>query len=298
VALAPALVARLYAGSAAARWNLSAADFGEALERSAAHAFPGGATSSSELESYLTSLRLDDLALATACASGSEAAWDHFVGEYRAAIVRAAEAIDRSGGGRDLADALYADLFGLGGRDGVRRSLFRYFHGRSSLGTWLRAVLAQRHVDRRRELSRVTSLPEDESRGPVVAAPAERTRPADPGEAARLAALREALSSAILALDARDRLRLSLYHVQNVKLAAIGRALGEHEATVSRHLTRCRAEVQRRVRQLLSEKHHMSDAAIDETIRALVDDPGALDAADLIGVVAGGKISDGRRSSE
>jgi len=297
VTLAPALVARLYAGSAAARWNLSSADFEDALERSAAHAFPAGATTPSEMESYLSSLRLDDLALATACAAGSEPAWDHFVGEYKAALARAAEAIDRTGGGRDLADALYADLFGLGGRDGVRRSLFRYFHGRSSLGTWLRAVLAQRYVDRRRELNRLTPLPDVEARAEIPA-PAERTNPADPREAERMAALRDALSSAILALDARDRLRLSLYHVQNVKLAAIGRALGEHEATVSRHLTRCRAEVQRRVRQLLSGKHGMSDAAIDETIRALVDDPGALDAADLIGVVSGGKISSGPRSSE
>jgi hypothetical protein len=227
VALAPALVARLYAGSTAGRWNLSATEFEDALARSVAHAFPGDAPAAAEMERYLTSLRLDDLALATACAAGSETAWDYFVGAYKAAIGRAADAMDRTGGGRDLADALYADLFGLGGRDGVRRSLFRYFHGRSALGTWLRAVLSQRYVDRRRELNRLTPLPDDESRAPV-AAPAERTRPADPGETARLAALRDALSSAILALDARDRLRLSLYHVQNVKLAAIGRALGDH----------------------------------------------------------------------
>ena len=38
-------------------------------------------------------------------------------------------------------------------RAGERQSLFRYFHGRSSLTTWLRAVLAQRHVDRLRSES-------------------------------------------------------------------------------------------------------------------------------------------------
>ena len=36
---------------------------------------------------------------------------------------------------------------GFAERDGERQSLFRYFHGRSSLATWLRAVLAQRVVD-------------------------------------------------------------------------------------------------------------------------------------------------------
>jgi DNA-directed RNA polymerase specialized sigma24 family protein len=35
---------------------------------------------------------------------------------------------------------LYADLYS--------KSLFRYFQGRSSLATWLRAVLSQRYVDR------------------------------------------------------------------------------------------------------------------------------------------------------
>ena len=47
-----------------------------------------------------------------------------------------------------LADSRYADLYGVEQRDGERQSLFRFFHGRSSLATWLRAVLAQRHVDR------------------------------------------------------------------------------------------------------------------------------------------------------
>jgi len=55
---------------------------------------------------------------------------------------------------QELADSLFAELYGL--VDGKRgeRSLFRYFHGRSSLKTWLRAVLAQRHVDRLRESRR------------------------------------------------------------------------------------------------------------------------------------------------
>ena len=42
------------------------------------------------------------------------------------------------------------------------RSLFRYFHGRSSLKTWLRAVLAQRHIDSIRAGRRFESLGEDD----------------------------------------------------------------------------------------------------------------------------------------
>ncbi len=66
--------------------------------------------------------------------------------------------MDRSGGARELADALYADLFGLAARDGIRQSLFRYFHGRSRLVTWLSAVLSQRLIDRGRDRRRVEPL--------------------------------------------------------------------------------------------------------------------------------------------
>ena len=82
--------------------------------------------------------------------------------EYRPVLYRSADAIDPGGGARELADSIYADLFGLQERDGERRSLFRYFHGRSSLATWLRAVLAQRQVDRVRATRRLTPLEDEE----------------------------------------------------------------------------------------------------------------------------------------
>ena len=64
-----------------------------------------------ERERYLASLHLEDLALACACALGDHAAWDHFVLEMRPPLYRAADALDRSGGARELADSLYADLY-------------------------------------------------------------------------------------------------------------------------------------------------------------------------------------------
>src|SRR6266508_2911569 len=97
-----------------------------------------------------------DVELARRCAAGDEHAWERFVLEYRPILYRAADALDPSGGARDLADALYADLYS--------KSLFRYFQGRSSLATWLRAVLSQRYVDRIRANRRLEPLP-DEERG-------------------------------------------------------------------------------------------------------------------------------------
>ena len=137
--------------------------FARALEASAGRAFAGRSPDARELERYLGSLHLVDLALACACAQGDELAWEHFVLEQRPLLYRAADALDPGGGARDLADSLYADLFGLRDRDRERQSLFRYFHGRSSLTTWLRAVLAQRHVDRLRANRRAEPLPDEDS---------------------------------------------------------------------------------------------------------------------------------------
>ena len=177
------LVARLYQQAQASRWGVSERAFTSALERSAAKAMPDAPQDRQRLERYLSSLHLQDLALACACADGHEAAWDHFVLEYRPVLYRSADAIDPAGGARELADSIYADLFGLQERDGERRSLFRYFHGRSSLSTWLRAVLAQRQVDRVRSMRRLTPLDpignEEAVRPPLVAAPP--TDPEAPG---------------------------------------------------------------------------------------------------------------------
>src|SRR5256885_10287786 len=93
---------------------------------------------------------------------GDEHAWERFIRESRPLLYRAADALDRSGGARELADSLYADLYGVTDAGRERQSLFQYFQGRSSLATWLRAVLAQRYVDRVRVQRRLEPLPDEE----------------------------------------------------------------------------------------------------------------------------------------
>src|SRR5580704_16548397 len=167
--------------------------FAEALDASADRVFAGKQPRSSDIERYLQSLHLEDLAIACACAAGDETAWEHIVREQRPLLYRAADAIDPSGGARELADSLYADLYGLEDRDGKRQSLFRYFHGRSSLATWLRAVLAQRYIDRLRTNRRSEPLPDDESSFPLLAS----TRPTDPDRDRYLNLIRQALERAV-----------------------------------------------------------------------------------------------------
>jgi RNA polymerase sigma-70 factor (ECF subfamily) len=273
-------VTRLYQQSHADRWAIPVAVFAAALERCARKAF-ATPPEPNDLERLLTSLHLEDLALACACASGHEGAWEHFIREHRPVLYRAADAIDPTGGSRDLADSLYGELFGVVERDGERRSLFEYFHGRSSMSTWLRAVLAQRHVDRVRSTRRFEPLPEEESPPPPRSETAPQSRIAN-----YVRLMRRAVIAAVSRLPAKDRLRLGYYYAEDLTLAQIGRALGEHEATVSRNLAKARREIRGDVERRLREEEHMSASEIDECFEAVVEDVGPLDVADLLGVTA------------
>jgi RNA polymerase sigma-70 factor len=285
-----ALIARVYATSRAAAWGLTEERFRDAIQTSAAKAFAGREPAPPEIERYVHSLHLEDLALAAACAAGADLAWDHFVREYRPVLYRAADAIDPSGSARELADSLYAELYGLRRADRDAASLFRYFHGRSSLGTWLRAILSQRFIDAKRASRRLDPIEETE-----VRAPSSRV-PEDPGAAGRVEALRQALAAALAALSARDRLRLALYYVHEMTLAAIGRQFGEHEATASRQLARTRRILKADVERRLRADHEFDGRAIAECWRSAMDDAGPLDLAALVG--ADGKNAAADRSTE
>jgi RNA polymerase sigma-70 factor len=286
------LTARLYEQAHAARWSVPRSAFAAALERSASKAFQAEAPDDSRLDRYCAGLHLDDLALACACAAGDEGAWDHFVREFRPVLYRAADALAPGGGARELADAIYADLYGLDERDGSRRSLFRYFHGRSSLATWLRAVLAQRHVDRLRAERRLSSIEDEDT---IAAAPAA-ARGVDPDAPRYLALVKVALARAVASLPERDRLRLGCYYREELTLAQTGRLLGEHEATVSRQLARTRRSLRERIEQHLRDDHGLGDAELARCFECTIDDPGHLDLAEILGSSAARKNPSPERS--
>ena len=275
------LVERLYRRANGARWRAPRDLFGQALQASASRACSGASPANvdaREVERHLSSLHLEDLALACACAAGDDAAWEHFVREYRPLLYRAADAIDPSGGARDLADALYADLFGLRHEGGDRRSLFRYFHGRSSLITWLRAVLAQRHVDRQRTSRKLDALPGDDAPD-AIAAPALSP---DPDRERYVELTRVVLGRVVTRLAPQDRLRLACYYGQQLTLAQTGALLGEHEATASRGLARTRREIRSAVEAELRGKNGLTDAEISRCFECVTEDAGPLDLREML----------------
>jgi RNA polymerase sigma-70 factor (ECF subfamily) len=270
--LAPALVEDLFREAGADRWALAREEFAAVVDASVQHAFADSQPSRRELDRYLAGLHVADLALAAACALGRDVAWDHFVLEHRPVLYRAADALDPTGGARDLADSLYADLYGIGNAGAERRALFRYFHGRSSLATWLRAVLAQRYVDALRARRRIEPLPEDESAVTGVAAP-----PSDPDAPGLVRLVVDALKAAIDQLAAKDRLRLRSYYVTQLTLAQIGRITGEHEATVSRQLSKTRRSLKDGLERHLRQHARLTSEQMTRAVELALEDPGGLD---------------------
>jgi RNA polymerase sigma-70 factor (ECF subfamily) len=264
----------LYARSRAADVGLSEPEFARILEAIAAKYIPAGAREGDALEFY-RGLRLEELALARACATGHERAWELFLTRYREKLYDAARSITREdSSARELADSLYADLYGTETRAGRRICKLNYYTGRGSLEGWLRATLAQEYVNRYRRRQREVSLEEKTEAGTQFAA-------ADPpAQQAPDPRLVEATDAVLAALAAEDRFILASYYLDGRTLAEIARALGVHESTISRKLEKVARAVRERVTDELVRRgmnRRQAEEALETDVRDLsVDVTGRL----------------------
>src|SRR5947199_4604385 len=111
----------LYKKSGAEAFGILEAQFadslGEIVRKYAAE------VSAEEAHAFCLTLRVEEIALARGCAAGNEKAWEVFLTRYREKLYLIAMQIAREdSAARELADSLYADLYGLGGKYGVRVS--------------------------------------------------------------------------------------------------------------------------------------------------------------------------------
>lgn len=218
---------------------------------------PGVAPRRDQIVGFLQSLQLKDLGLAHACALGRDSAWQRFLELYKAPLTQAAIGITGSASaGHELADSLYGAMFGLTEREGERKSPLAYYSGRGSFKGFLRATLAQRHVDEHRRTGRETSLPAVELAAAPVAFPPE------PGMLARLG---ECLKATLGGLDAEERFLLSAWFLDRRTLLEISRTLRVHEATVSRRIGRLTAKLHEELLASL-QASGMSRAAAEEAL--------------------------------
>ncbi|MGB8730906.1 MAG: sigma-70 family RNA polymerase sigma factor [Candidatus Sulfotelmatobacter sp.] len=222
------LLPDLHAKSGCEKIGLTRESFGEILADVAMKYLPAEA-GAAEARTLLLSLRVDELALARACAAGHNSAWEIFLIRYREKLYQSALRIAREdSAARDLADTLYAELYGMGTRDGERVSKLASFTGRGSLEGWLRTVLAQEFVNRYRRTRRLVSLDEEGEEGSQFAAP--EPEPASSPDMR----LELATDAALASLSSEERMVLAAYFLDGSTLAEIARLLGVHESTISR----------------------------------------------------------------
>src|SRR5258708_7111751 len=222
-------IRELFEKSGGARFGLTLVVFEEILELVATKYVCGG-TSVQKVQLW-RELRVEELVLARGCAAGHNQAWTEFLGRYREKLYDIARGITKEdSSARELADSLYADLYGTSERQGQRLSRLSSYMGRGSLEGWLRTVLAQEFVNRYRKQKRLVSLEEQAEDGVQFSAP--ETPPPLPSDNRLTAATDEALER----LSAEDRVVPAADYLDNRTLTEIGKIVGVHESTISRRL--------------------------------------------------------------
>jgi RNA polymerase sigma-70 factor (ECF subfamily) len=260
------VLADLYAKGGCEKIGLARESFAAILcEVGSKQATP--ATSENEIRTFLLSLRVDELALARACAAGNNSAWEVFLTRYREKLYLSALRIAREdSAARELADTLYADLYGTNTRDGQRISKLASYTGRGSLEGWLRTVLSQEFVNRYRRTKRLVSLDEESEEGVQFRAPEpEPVPPAD----ARLA---QATDEALAVLSDEDRMVLSAYYLDGRTLAEIARMLGVHESTISRKVDKLAKSLRKQIVAALGRRgmsRRQAEEALEVDVRDL-----------------------------
>jgi RNA polymerase sigma-70 factor, ECF subfamily len=223
------LAGELHAKCAAGQFGLSCDDLARILAE-VVQKYVGTGTPA-QLRVFCTSLKIEELVLARACAAGNERAWEVFMLRYRDKLYDIGLHIAREdSAARELSDSLYAELYGTVTRNGERVSKLSSYTGRGSLEGWLRTVMAQEHVNRYRRQKRMVSLDEENEEGTQFAA-----RDPEPGQVVD-ARLESATDEALAALPADERFVLTAYYLDGRTLAEIARMLSVHESTISRKL--------------------------------------------------------------
>jgi RNA polymerase sigma-70 factor, ECF subfamily len=260
------LMAAIYEKSRGELFGLTRPQFDTVLGEIARKYLPVDAAQNDVRELY-ASLRVEELALARACAAGHERAWEVFLTRYREKLYDIAGYITKeSSAGRELADSIYAELYGTTARDGQRASKLASYMGRGSLEGWLRTVLAQEHVNRFRRQRRLVSLDEETEEGVQFAtAEAEAAIAVDPRVEA-------ATDEVLAALPSEDRFVLASYFLDERTLAEIARALGVHESTISRKLDKLAKSLRKQILASLGRRgmsRRQAQEALEVDVRDL-----------------------------
>lgn len=260
-----AVLGELYQKSRGAEFGLTREVFEQVVQEVIAKYLPANAAPTG-VNDLCANLRVEELALARACAAGHERAWEVFLTRYREKLYNIAGYITKeSSTARELADSIYADLYGTTTREGKRNSKLASYTGRGSLEGWLRTVMAQEFVNRYRRQRRTVSLDEEGEEGAQFAA--ATPEPAIPVDSR----IETAADQALAELSPEDKFVLASYFLDSRTLAEIARALHVHESTISRKVDKLAKSLRKRILAGLG-KQGMSRRQAEEALEVDVRD--------------------------
>jgi RNA polymerase sigma-70 factor (ECF subfamily) len=248
--------------AAAPRYNVSEAEFIARLQASAMRCVASGGKD--EIKEFLSQLKASDLCLAIACEKGYDAAWRDFETTHRAMMIGAARTLTKDQSeAEDLTQTVYGELFGVRESGQQRASKLTHYSGRGSLGGWLRAVVYQTFIDRKRQTSRFEQVEEaaeferlanqsDIKLTTGIARPDEALEAKD-GQRWRQV-MESAIAQALASLAARERLLLNYYYFDELTLKEIGVVMNVHEATISRWLSKAQQIVRKKTEEHLRKQ--------------------------------------------
>jgi RNA polymerase sigma-70 factor (ECF subfamily) len=199
-------------------------------------------------------LVVDDLYLATACASGDERAWEEFGSRFFSFIRQFSRRTLREPQASDVADQVIADLW--------QRGKVAQYEGRSSLKTWLGAVVAHAAINAAKQSRVAESRLGAQEEADARAAPAEPVGGRDAGD--RMARW---VTDAIQSLAPAERTLLLLYYEQGLTLDEISPIAKRSKAALSRRLERIRQDLRAQVDRLARE----ATGSSADTVRADID---------------------------
>jgi RNA polymerase sigma-70 factor len=218
---------------------------------------------------FLEGLHKEDLYLARACVEGSNAAWGRFNSIYKKYLTDLAVFVSPNrDSALELADSLPGYIYGP---DRSGSSRLASYDGRSSLATWLRAVVSHRaYNERELKWNRHEAI---ESVGQITDNAAWAGIEGSLRTSRYQQRIKDALTCACKSLSDRERLLLLLRYDRELQLGRIARLLRVHPSTITRQLERIYEKLRENVRETLASKHNLRRQAIDECVAEILENP-------------------------
>ncbi len=263
------LLDALYAASEASQFGISRGHFTDILTE-VVRQYDTIHEGSSDVRELLSSLKIAELVLARACAAGNERAWEKLLNTYREQLYEMGCVIAKDDVlGKELADSLYADLYGISARGEQCPSKLNYYNGLGSLAGWMRTVMVQNFIDRCRRERRLATLDEEDKEDrphlpELIEQAVELPTLPDPR-------ISEVVDSALAAMDPEDRFILASYYLDHLNLSDLSTILDVHQSNVSRRLEKITSKLRKAVRVGLLRRG-MKPAEVDEALRSDVRD--------------------------